>query len=93
MRAEQCIRFSNIAANTNGFTIYGGKYQTAIVATFGGGSVGLQQLGPDGTTWLIAATAVTANGVAVIDLTPGVFRFAIVTATGVFITLARIPGD
>jgi hypothetical protein len=38
--------FSNIAANTATFVLKGGVYAIAAVATFGGGSVELQALGP-----------------------------------------------
>ena len=34
--------------DTFGFALLGGKYAVAVVAAFGGGSVKLQALGPDG---------------------------------------------
>ena len=39
--------FSNISAPTAAFTLKGGYYFLACVATFGGGNVELQVLGPD----------------------------------------------
>jgi hypothetical protein len=41
------------------------------VATFGGGNMQLQLLGPDGTTWLGVGSAITANGFASLALVPG----------------------
>ena len=48
--------FSNISATTAAFTLNGGYYMVAAVATFGGGNVELQMLGPDQSTWLSAPT-------------------------------------
>ena len=93
MRAEQSKLFSNFAADTAAFPLYGGKFQVAAIATWGGGNLVLEQLGPDNTTWLPVHTALTANGVAVIDIPPGQFRFNITTATGIYAVVTRIPGD
>jgi hypothetical protein len=43
------------------FSLLGGKYGVTCVATFGADSVALQNLGPDGTTFVTAASF-TANG-------------------------------
>jgi hypothetical protein len=85
--------FSNIAATTAPFSLLGGKYGAAAVATFGGGSVKLQTLGPDNSTWLsvLAATDFAAAGYAVIDLPAGQYRFTIATATAVYASVFRIP--
>ena len=70
----------------------GGKGVFQAVATFGGGSVGLEYLGPDGTTWVAAASGLlTANGGFVFELSPGPIRAAVVTATAVHASAARIP--
>jgi hypothetical protein len=37
----------------------------------------LQLLGPDGSTWLNAGSAITANGFASLALVPGIYRVAI----------------
>jgi hypothetical protein len=85
--------FSNISATTAAFQLRGGKYGAASVATFGGGSVKLQTLGPDGSTWLSLSTATdfAAAGYAVIDLPAGQYRFTIATATAVFASVYRVP--
>lgn len=85
--------FSNISANTAAFTLRGGKYAADAAATFGGGSVKLQKLLGDGTTWqsVSSGTDFTAAGYGVIDLPPGQYRFTIATATAVFCAVTRVP--
>jgi hypothetical protein len=87
------VSFSNISANTAAFTLKGGYYLVAAVATFGGGSVELQVLGPDQSTYLSAPTALklTAAGTIAGYLPPGQYRFTIVTATAVFCSVAGVP--
>lgn len=68
----------------------GGRGVVCVVATFGGGSVTLQYLGPDGSTWLTAATAFTANGLASFELPPGRIRAAVATATGVYANAEQV---
>lgn len=84
---------SNISATTSGFPLKGGKYAVAAVATFGGGSVKLQRLGPDGSTYLSVSstTDFTAAGHAVVDLAPGQYRFTIATASAVYADVVGIP--
>jgi hypothetical protein len=91
--ATEAVSFSNISASTSPFALRGGKYAVAALATFGGGSVKLQALGPDGTTFisLAAASDFTAAGGAVVDLPPGQYRFTIATATAVYASVCRIP--
>ena len=85
--------FSNISASTSAFKLQGGYYVVAAVATFGGGSVELQALGPDQSTWLSLPTALklTAAGMIAGYLPPGQYRFAITTATGVYCSVAGVP--
>jgi hypothetical protein len=85
--------FSNIAATTPPFFLKGGDYMVAAIATFGGGSVELQALGPDQATFLSLPTALklTANGMISGFLAPGQYKFVIVTATAVFCSVAGIP--
>ncbi len=85
--------FSNISASTSPFVLEGGKYGVAAVATFGGGSVKLQALLPDGSTYasVSSGTDLAAAGYATVDLTPGTYRFTIATATAVYCSVAKIP--
>lgn len=74
---RETIRFDNISATTAAFTLTGGQYGFTVVATFGGGSVTLQILGEDASTWLTAATAVTVAGYATAYLVAGRYRLAL----------------
>lgn len=91
MRAPQAVRFDNINADTADFTLYGGRYQISVIATFGGGNVLLEQLGPDNVTYLPVNIAFTANGYDSSDLPPGKYRFNLTTATAVYALIVRIP--
>ncbi len=105
MRATDTFKASNIAATTAAFTLYGGRYAFGAVATWGGGSAKLQQLGPDGSTFIdflgsannagaeqnYPVNALTANGVLVIDLPPGQYRVTIATASAVYVNIVRVP--
>ena len=91
--------FSNIAATTAAFTLKGGYYMVAAVATFSAGSVELQMLGPDQSTWLSVPAALPAGVALKLSaagaiqgyLSPGQYRFTIVTATAVFCSVAGVP--
>lgn len=74
----------NASATGNPVRWNGGRGVFSAVGTFGGGSVTLQYLGPDGATWITAATALTAAGLVAFELPPGQIRAAVVTATGVY---------
>jgi hypothetical protein len=68
--------FSNISATTAAFPLRGGQYNIdTLGSTFG--SVTLQRLGPDGSTFLNAASAIVANGAVVLDLPAGSYRLAL----------------
>ena len=82
--------FSNVSTTQGPFKLNGGTYGVTATATWGGGSVTLQALGPDGVTWITALAAFSANGYAAISLPPGQFRFLITTATAVYASVARI---
>lgn len=84
--------FDNIDATTDPFELYGGRFGIIAHATsWGGGSATLNVLADDNTTWVLAATAITADGTALVDLPPGQYQVAIATATGVFFSLVRVP--
>ena len=84
--------FSNISATTAPFTLDGGLYMVAVVATFGGGNVELQGLGPDGSTYLSLPTALklSANGMISGYCPPGQYKFVVTTATAVYASVAGI---
>jgi len=76
----------------------GGRGLFAASATFGGGNVALEFLGPDGVTWLpapkandFAAVSLTTAGGILFELPPGKIRANITTATAVYARADRIP--
>jgi hypothetical protein len=85
--------FTNISASTSAFPLKGGRYGVSVLATFGGGSVKLQRLALDGSTFVSMASAsdFTAAGGAIVDLPPGSYRFTVATATGVYAEVQGIP--
>ena len=95
MRALDSQKFSNISATTAAFTLQGGQYGVSAVATFGGGSVKLQKLLADGSTYQSVSTGTdfTAAGYATVYLPYGTYKFTIATASAVYAEVARIPTD
>lgn len=96
MRAGESIKFGPITATTAAFTLKGGVYKASAIATWGGGSAKLEMLGPDGTTFLevdSTNSSFTANGNGNVALPPGQYKWVIATATGVYVSVTRIPGD
>lgn len=95
MRAVDGYKASNIDASTAAFALRGGKYAVCVEATFGGGSVKLQVLGPIGSTYFSVAsgTDFTAAGFATVDLPAGMYRLTIATATAAYANITRIPGE
>jgi hypothetical protein len=87
------VSYSNISATTAAFTLPGGYYMVAAVATFGGGNVELQALGPDESTWLSLPTPLklTAAGMIAGYLPPGQYRFTITAATAVYCSASGVP--
>jgi hypothetical protein len=83
--------FDNISATTAQFQLYGGRFGIVAHGTWGGGSATLEVLADDNTTWVVAATALTADGTALVDLPPGVYRWAVATATALYLSLIRVP--
>lgn len=107
MLVSEAVKFDNIGVgNTLGFALtMGGYYNVMVSATFGGGTVELQQLAEDGVTWVslkfgfnnagaevdLVIGSFSANGVKPFVLAPGTYRFAVTTATAVFASVVRCP--
>lgn len=83
-------KFSNISATTAAFTVDGGLYATDVVATWGGGTVKLEKLSADGTTYVTVATysANTYDGPQY--LPAGTYRFTVATASAIYIKFSSI---
>jgi hypothetical protein len=72
------VAFSNISATTSPFELKGGTYVVDGIWT-GSGTVTLQRLGPDGTTYQTAVTALSTSGTpsAAVQLPPGQYKIAV----------------
>lgn len=84
------VAFANIGANTASFPLKGGSYGVTAHATWGGGNVALQRLAADGVTFVTCVTAFTADGFASANLPQGTYRFAVTTATGVYVDITSV---
>lgn len=74
--SRESFKFENISATTAAFNLMGGEYGIICMgSTFG--TVTLQALAGDGSTYVTAATAIAANGTALVVLPAGVYRFLI----------------
>lgn len=81
-----------------GFDYPGGIGKMMASATWSGGNVRLEMLGPDGSTWLAvdqyaqATTAqLSANGMATFIAPAGRMRVNVTTATAVYATVVGCP--
>jgi hypothetical protein len=94
MRATDAKQFPNIDATTDPFVLGGGLYSLIATGSWNTtGSATLQMLACDATTWIPAAGPITADGVTTAYLPPGQYRFAIDTATAVYLSICRVPFD
>jgi hypothetical protein len=93
MRGTEHNEFANIAATPAAFALTGGAYALAVSATFGGGSIDLQTTVPGGAAVSVLDTPFVANGYKTVTIPPGTYSLVITTATAVFASLTRIPGE
>jgi hypothetical protein len=82
--------FSNISATPAVFTLRGGQYGVTAKATWGGGSVTLQRLSVDGTTYVTCLTAFSADGYAVVSLPSGTYKLLVATASAIYVDIVSI---
>lgn len=82
--------FSNIAATPAAFVLRGGCYGVTVHATWGGGSVTLQRLSPDGSTYVTVMTAFSADGFNSGNLPGGTYRLLVATATAIYADVVSV---
>lgn len=82
--------FSNISATPGSFTLRGGCYGVTVKATWGGGSVTLQRLSVDGSTYVTVLTAFAADGYSPVNLPGGTYRLLVATATAIYVDITSI---
>lgn len=95
MRSQEGFSFSSLsAANSDEFPLQGGAYAMDAIATWNAGSITLQRKGPDGATFITAATALSADGTTgSLALPPGIYRIGVASATNLWVSVSRIPGE
>lgn len=85
---------SNASATGAAVTWPGGKGVFTVVGSFSAGTVSLQFLGPDGTTWIDVGTSttVTAAACAAFELPQGQLRASVSggTPSGLYARVARV---
>lgn len=91
MNSASVVLLSNASATGSAKQWPGGRGWFAAKATWGGGSVALHFLLPDGTTFALACTALSADGGIAFELPPCQIKGVVATATAVYATVARIP--
>ena len=86
------ILLSNGSATSGDFLWPGGRGAFVVNATFGIGSVTLQMLGPNGTTYVNAAAALTADGMVAFELPQCRIRAFVASATAIYAVAEPIKG-
>lgn len=74
------------------FRLTGGLYAlTAIAGTWNSGSLDLQIIAPDGSTFVsVLSAVVSANKFQTLDLPAGQYKFVVTTTDGIYATISRI---
>lgn len=84
---------TNISASTGAFTLKGGQYSCDYIATWNSGSVTLEKLALDGTTFVAVAVAWSANGSSLLDLPEGTYKLVFGgSPSAVYVNICRIRG-
>ena len=86
---EQPINLTGVVANTANFTLRGGSYGVTVTATVFG-TITLQKLAPDNTTFITVLTAFAAAGYASVNLPSGTYRFTVAGITAGQINITSI---
>lgn len=98
------ISFSNVSTSQQ-FALMGGRYNVSVIGT-SFGTVAVQKLGPDGSTYLdikapmpgatagseadLVVGSFAANGVKTLDLAAGSYQLTVTTTTAVYAEIARV---
>ena len=86
------VSFEDQSSDIGSFSLLGGRYLLAATATWNAGSLALQMLMPDGSTYIgITNGSLSADGTLSLDLPAGSYRLAVTSATGAQGSLSRVP--
>ncbi len=86
----EIFTYSNISASTAPFTLRGGQYGITVHATWSSGSVTLQRLAVDNSTYVTVLTAFSADGYASVNLPSGTYKFTVATASAIYLDITSI---
>lgn len=75
-RNSDAVSFSNISATTASFYLLGGKYSFKVIGSLFG-TITLQVLAADNSTWVNVSSALAANTYTTFDLATGFYRIAL----------------
>lgn len=84
------VQFSNLSASPAAFVLRGGLYGVTVSATWSSGTVTLQRLSNDGSTYVTCLTAFSANGYATVYLPRGTYQLTIATASAVYADICAV---
>ena len=88
--ANETKRFANISATPATFNLRGGLYGITANATWSFGSLTLQRLSKDGSTWITVLSPITETGYTSANLPPGAYRLLVATATALYVEIIQI---
>lgn len=84
--------FLNVAATQGPFTLPGGAYGVTVIGT-GFGTVTLNRLAADGSTYVATGISFSANGYQSQNLPNGTYQLVITTTTAVYAEITSIVED
>jgi hypothetical protein len=84
------LKFEDDDSTPASFILRGGLYAITITATWGGGSVTLQRLAADGTTYITVMDAFSDDAFETISLPPGTYRLLMATASAMYADITSI---
>lgn len=88
--SASAVLLTNGSATSSGVYYPGGLSIFSLVLS--GGTVALEQLGPDNATWLAVTAAIaTSSRSGNLQLQPGTYRANVSGSTGVYARLDRVP--
>ncbi|WP_374601050.1 hypothetical protein [Niveibacterium sp.] len=83
----------NASATSSAKSWPGGRGSVVASGSFGGATLQLQGLGPDGATWVSVGAALTSAGQTVFEMPPGQIRILVSggTPSALYAQAARVP--
>ena len=88
--ADETKTFANISATPAAFQLAGGLYGVTVAGTVGGGSVTLQRLSGDATTYVTVLATIQQPGYATVSLPSGTYRADIDGAEAMYVEIVSI---